>query len=55
MLSPPMLEPGQIHVCIATADDIGNRFRFWPHLATLAAMTVVFLVLGSALFRWRFA
>ena len=27
----------------------------WPHLATLAAMTVVFLVLGSALFRWRFA
>ena len=26
-----------------------------PHLATLAAMTVVFLVLGSALFRWRFA
>ena len=27
----------------------------WPQLASLAAMTVFFLVLGSALFRWRFA
>ena len=27
----------------------------WPHLASLAAMTVIFLVLGSALFRWRLA
>ena len=35
-------------------DGAGLGF-IWPHLATLAAMTVVFLVLGSALFRWRFA
>ncbi len=27
----------------------------WPQLMTLAAMTVTFLVLGSALFKWRFA
>ena len=27
----------------------------WPQLAALAGMTVTFLVLGSALFRWRFA
>ena len=27
----------------------------WPHLVALAAMTVTFLALGSALFKWRFA
>lgn len=27
----------------------------WPQLTALAAMTVTFLILGSALFKWRFA
>jgi ABC-2 type transport system permease protein len=28
--------------------------EIWPHLAALAAMTIAFLLLGAALFRWRF-
>ena len=41
--------------CDAIEIDGAGIEVIWPQLTALAAMTVTFLILGSVLFKWRFA